>query len=374
MTYCIETSKEKFEAIIREQIERVQKLLENPESTDFTKLDKIKIGIAEGDGIGPQICRQTVEVLRHLLKNEDKIEFCNIPGLTIENRLALGETLPKDTLDAIKQCHVFLKGPTTTPQMGDTGKNLESANVALRKALDLFANVRPIKVPELGIDWTFFRENTEGSYAVGSKGIKVHEEVSIDFCVTTRIGSERIARAAFEYAKKTGKKRVTAVTKANIIKLTDGEFLQICKQVAMEYPEIEMDEKYIDIMTANLIDPAKQAGYEVMVMPNLYGDILTDEAAAIQGGVGTAGSANIGAKHAMFEAIHGSAPDLVEAGLQRYANPSSMLRAAVMMLNHIGFTKHAARLEAALDQSKITMNGTQGATNQEYIDEIMRCI
>jgi len=374
MDYNIEISKQKFEAIINEQIERVNNLLQNSESIDFTSLDKIIIGIAEGDGIGPQICRQTVCVLTHLLKNEDKIEFRNIPGLTIENRLSLGETLPKDTLAAIKQCHVFLKGPTTTPQMGDTGKNLESANVALRKELDLFANVRPVKVPALGIDWAFFRENTEGSYAVGSKGIKVHEEVSIDFCVTTRIGSERIARAAFEYARKMGKKRVTAVTKANVIKLTDGEFSQVCKQVAQEYPEIKLDEKYIDIMTANLIDPAKQADFEVMVMPNLYGDILTDEAAAIQGGVGTAGSANIGTKYAMFEAIHGSAPDLVEAGLERFANPSSMLRAAVMMLNHIGLTKYAARLETALDQAKTIMNGTQGATNQEYIDELMRCV
>ena len=374
MDYNIETSKQKFEAIINEQIERVNNLLQNSESIDFTSLDKIIIGIAEGDGIGPQICRQTVSVLTHLLKGEDRIEFRNIPGLTIENRLSLGETLPEDTLATIKQCHVFIKGPTTTPQMGDTGKNLESANVALRKELDLFANVRPVKVPALGIDWAFFRENTEGSYAVGSKGIKVHEEVSIDFCVTTRIGSERIARAAFEYARKMGKKRVTAVTKANVIKLTDGEFSQVCKQVAQEYPEIKLDEKYIDIMTANLIDPAKQADFEVMVMPNLYGDILTDEAAAIQGGVGTAGSANIGTKYAMFEAIHGSAPDLVEAGLERFANPSSMLRAAVMMLNHIGFTNYAARLETALDQVKTVMNGTRGATNQEYIDELMRCV
>ncbi|MCL2366601.1 MAG: isocitrate/isopropylmalate family dehydrogenase [Oscillospiraceae bacterium] len=372
MDYCIEVSKAKFEKIIHEQIERVLKLRQNTESIDFNKLDKIIIGVAPGDGIGPQICRQTVDVLKHILKDESKIIFHDIPGLTIENRMALGETLPKDTLCAIEQCHVLLKGPTTTPQMGSGGKNLESANVALRKALDLFANVRPIKVPELGIDWTFFRENTEGSYAVGSQGIKVHEEVSIDFCISTRIGSERIARAAFEYARKIGKKRVTVVTKANIIKLTDGEFVQACKQVARAYPEIEMDERYVDIMAANLIDPAKQASFEVLVMPNLYGDILTDEAAVIQGGVGTAGSANIGVRYAMFEAIHGSAPDLVAAGLERFANPSSMLRAAIMMLNHMDFTKHAARLEAALDQSAVVMDGTQGATNQAYIDEIMR--
>jgi isocitrate dehydrogenase (NAD+) len=374
MAYDIENSKKHFEEIINEQVARAQRLLENAGSVDFSTLDKIIIGVADGDGIGPQICQQTVNVLKHLLKEElsaGKIEFREIPGLTLENRLALGETLPRPTLSAIKECHVLLKGPTTTPQMGSGSKNLESANVALRKELDLFANVRPVRVPELGIDWTFFRENTEGSYAVGSKGIKVHEEISIDFCVTTRIGSERIARAAFEYAKKTGKKRVTVITKANIIKLTDGEFLQECKKVASEYPEITMDEKYVDIMAANLIDPDKQSGFEVMVMPNLYGDILTDEAAVIQGGVGTAGSANIGAKHAMFEAIHGSAPDLVEAGLERFANPSSMLRAAVMMLNHIGYVTHATQLENALDNAKLTMNGTNGITNEEYVDSLL---
>ena len=378
MTFHIESSKKHFEEIILQQIARVEKMQQNAESIDYAALDKIIIGVAEGDGIGPQICRQTVEVLKFLLESElisRKIEFRNIPGLTIENRLALGKTLPDDTLDAIKQCHVFLKGPTTTPQAGSGGKNLESANVALRKEFDLFANIRPIRLPELGIDWTFFRENTEGSYAVGSKGIKVHEHVSIDFCVTTSPGSERIGRSAFEYARKTGKKKVTVVTKANIIKLTDGEFLQACKRVALEYPGIELDEKYVDIMAANLIDKNKQADYEVLVMPNLYGDILTDEAAVIQGGVGTAGSANIGTRYAMFEAIHGSAPDLVEAGLVRFANPSSMLRASVMMLNHIGFVSYAARLEKALDkcakEQKIVMDGVKGATNEEYIDYLL---
>ena len=371
----IEASKKAFEAIIHEQITRVENLLKNTNAIDFSKQNKIIIGVVEGDGIGPQICIQTVKILKNLLKAETgesgKIEIRQIPGLTIENRKALGETLPQDSLAAIKDCHVLLKGPTTTPQMGDSGKNLESANVALRKELDLFANVRPVRVPELGIDWTFFRENTEGSYAVGSKGIKVHEQISIDFCVTTQVGSERIARAAFEYANKTGKKRVTAVSKANIIKLTDGEFLQACRKVAADYPGITMDEKYVDIMAANLIDKDKQSGFEVMVMPNLYGDILTDEAAVIQGGVGTAGSANIGARYAMFEAIHGSAPDLIEQGLQRYANPSSMLRATVMLLNHIAYPDHAAKLEKALDKCQNLMDGTRGATNQEYVEQLL---
>jgi len=216
MEYNIEDSKKKFEKIILEQIERVESILQNSESVDFNKLEKIIIGVVLGDGIGPKICQQTVDVLTGLLKDEisvGKIEFRIISGLTIENRLELGETLPKDTLDEIKQCHVLLKGPTTTPQAGDGTKNLESANVALRRELDLFANVRPIKVPNLGIDWTFFRENTEGSYVVGSKGMKVHEQISVDFCVTTQIGSERIARAAFDYAQKTGKKWLYSIVK-----------------------------------------------------------------------------------------------------------------------------------------------------------------
>lgn len=377
MAFDVEASKKKFEEIISEQVERVQRLMQSSEPIDFGAVERIIVGVVGGDGIGPTICGQTVKVLRELLRDEinaGKIEFRDIEGLTIENRLALGETLPAGVLAAIKECHVLLKGPTTTPQAGSGGKNLESANVSLRKELDLFANVRPVKMPDLGIDWTFFRENTEGSYAVGSKGIRVHEDVCVDFCVTTRPGTERIARAAFEYARKTGKKRVTIVTKANVIKLTDGEFSQICWKMAEEYPEIKVDERYIDIMTANLIDPAKQRDFEVMVMPNLYGDILTDEAAEIQGGVGTAGSANIGARYAMFEAIHGSAPDLVEAGLERFANPSSMLRAAAMMLNHIGYIEQARRLEAALDKDGVAMDGTKGATNEEYTEYILRCL
>ena len=374
MLEYIDVGKKQFEDIIMQQISRVEKIGSLSKPICFEALDKIIIGIAPGDGIGPTICGQAYSILKRLLESEinsNKIEFHDIPGLTLENRKKQGETLPAETLNEIKKCHVFLKGPTTTPQMGD-GLNMESANVRLRKELDLFANVRPIRLPDQGIDWTFFRENTEGSYAVGSKGIQIHDQIYIDFCITTEIGSERIIRAAFEYAKKTGKRKVTAVTKANVIKLTDGRFLATFNRIASEYPDIIPDEKYVDIMAANLIDINKQRDYDVLVMPNLYGDILTDEAAVIQGGVGTAGSANIGSRYAMFEAIHGSAPDLVEAGLERFANPSSILRASVMMLSHIGFTGHAAKLEAALDkcarERKVELTGTKGATNAEYID------
>ena len=378
MKLNLETSKKHFEDIIMQRIRRVEKIDGGSKPINFDRLDKIIIGVAPGDGIGPTICGQAYSLLKRLLESEinsKKVEFRDIPGLTFENRKKLGKTLPPDTLDEIKKCRVLLKGPTTTPQMG-AGLNMESANVVLRRELDLFANVRPIRVPELGIDWTFFRENTEGSYAVGSNGIQVHEQIYIDFCVTTEIGNERIIRAAFEYAKKTGKKKVTAVTKANVIKLTDGRFLMAFNRIAAEYPQIEPDEKYVDIMAANLIDKNKQRGFEVLVMPNLYGDILTDEAAAVQGGVGTAGSANIGNEYAMFEAVHGSAPDLIKAGLERFADPASILRASVMMLSHIGYAEHAAKLEAALDKCTreriVVSSGPNGVTNEEYIEYLSK--
>jgi isocitrate dehydrogenase (NAD+) len=247
-----------------------------------------------------------------------------------------------------------LKGPTTTPQHGDPWPNIESANVAMRKELDLFANVRPVRVLEKNIDWVFFRENTEGAYAVGSKGFHVDDDLAVDFTVTTTQGSRRIIRAAFEYARANGKTRVTAVTKANVIKTTDGKFLEIAREIAREYPGVALDEWYIDIMPAKLIDENRRTQFQVLVMPNLYGDILSDEAAEFQGGVGTAGSANIGSRYAMFEAIHGSAPRMVAEGRERYADPASMLRAAAMLLSCIGYTGESRRLTDALDICGVT--------------------
>ncbi len=250
----------------------------------------------------------------------------------------------------------------------------------MRKELDLFANVRPVKVPEEGIDWTFFRENTEGSYALGSDGFDVDEDVAFDFCVTTTEGSERIARAAFDYARRTGKTKVTAVTKANVVKTTDGKFLSVCQKVGEEYPEITLDDWYIDIMTAKLVDKKRRTDFSVMVLPNLYGDILTDEAAEFQGGVGTAGSANIGKRYAMFEAIHGSAPRMVTEGRDKYADPSSIIRGGVMLLEHIGYIKEAEALSDALDkcmftEKKLVITGRDnGATSAEFADYIMETI
>ena len=341
-----------FEALVRKQLDRNERIKATKDFTDFTKLDKIVIGVCGGDGIGPIITKESEKVLRFILKNQvaaGKIEFRTIDGLTIENRIAKMQPIPDDVMAQLKECHVILKGPTTTPQAGDGLPNIESANVAMRKALDLFANVRPVRIPSEGIDWTFFRENTEGAYAVGSDGVNVTDELAMDFVVTTTEGTERIARLAYDFARKNGKERVSIIQKANVIKTTDGKFLNICRKIGESYPEIITDEWYIDITTAKLIDQKRRKDFKVFVLPNLYGDIITDEAAEFQGGVGTAGSANIGKRYAMFEAIHGSAPRMVKEGRAAYADPSSMLRASAMLLSHIGFIKESEALDQALD-------------------------
>ncbi len=383
MENSIKIAVEKFEKLLRNQLERVERINAEKEFIDYEKLDKLIIGVVGGDGIGPAITKEAHRILEFLLEDKvkaGKVEFKVIDGLTIENRVACGKAIPDDCLEELKKCHVILKGPTTTPRAGDEWPNIESANVAMRKELDLFANVRPVRVPEKGIDWTFYRENTEGSYALGSNGVHVTDDLAMDFCVATTEGCERIARAAFEYAKKTGKKRVTAVTKANVVKTTDGKFLNICQKVAEEYPEIELDDWYIDIMTAKLVDEKRRTQFEVLVLPNLYGDILTDEAAEFQGGVGTAGSANIGKKYAMFEAIHGSAPRMVKEGRDKYADPCSIIRAGVMLLDHIGESEKARKLEESLDicmfkEKKLVMTGRDtGATGEEFANYIMETI
>ena len=365
---------EAFETIVKEQLARVKRLAETSELTDYSKLDKIIIGTIDGDGIGPIIMDSCRKILEKLLADElaaGKIEIREIPGLTLENRIAKMETVPADVLAAIKECHVLLKGPTTTPGKGDNLPNIESANVTLRRELDLFANVRPVVIPEKNIDWIFYRENTEGEYALGSRGVDINDDISIDFKVTTTLGTTRLARAAFEYAKANGNKNVSIVTKANIMKKTDGKFLSLCYDVAKDSPEIKTDDWYVDIMAANLVNDQINSNFNVVILPNLYGDIITDEAAQIQGGVGTAGSANVGGRYAMFEAIHGSAPRMIADGIGEYANPSSISRAAVMMLRHIGYSEKAAQLEAALDKAQKALDlpgdGT-GNTASDFTD------
>ena len=383
MEQKIQAAAEHFAALVQAQLARVERMKAVKDFVDYSKLEKIIIGVCGGDGIGPVITHEAERVLRYLLADEVKagrIEFREIDGLTIENRVACNKAIPDDVLAALKECHVILKGPTTTPRAGDPWPNIESANVAMRKELDLFANVRPVKIPDEGIDWTFFRENTEGSYTLGSCGVHVDDELAFDFTVTTTEGTERIARLAYDYAKRNGKNRVSIVTKANVVKTTDGKFLKLCQKIGAEYPEITTDDWYIDIMTAKLIDPKRRRDFQVIVLPNLYGDIITDEAAEMQGGVGTAGSANLGKRYAMFEAIHGSAPRMMQEGRGCYADPCSMLRAAVMLLSHIDRQAEADKLERALDicmyeEKKLVITGRDtGATCEQFGDYVMSTI
>ena len=375
----IDTAVEQFKTLITQQLERELKMEEGATAKDFTKLEKINIGVIGGDGIGPIIVSEASRLMQFLLADEikaGKIEIVEIPGLTIERRLALGQSVPEDVLTKIKECDVFLKGPTTTPK----GGTMESANVTLRRELDLYANVRPVSIPEKGIDWTFYRENTEGEYVLGSRGVEIPEKLAMDFKVTTEQGTKRIARAAFEYAKNNGKTNVSIVTKANIMKKTDGKFSELCHQVAADYPEITAEDWYIDIMSANLVNEDIRSRFQVFVLPNLYGDIITDEAAQIQGGVGTAGSANIGDRYAMFEAIHGSAPRMIEEGIAEYANPSSIFRAVEMLLRHIAKADIADKLAKTMEiccdtEKKVVVTGNRdGATCHEFGDYVMETL
>jgi len=370
---------EKYEKILREQIERAERMEAGAGAVDFTKKDKVIIGLIGGDGIGPIIMESAKKVLSLLLADKiasGKAELREIEGLTIENRLAKGQSVPDDVLAAIKECDVILKGPTTTPKGGTDAPDMESANVTLRRELDLYANVRPVSVPEKNIDWTFFRENTEGEYVLGSRGVEIKDKLACDFKVTTDAGTRRIARAAFEFAKNNGKSNVAIVTKANIMKKTDGKFSRIANEIAAEYPEIESEEWYIDIMAANLVNEALRTKFQVFLLPNLYGDIITDEAAQIQGGVGTGGSSNVGDRYAMFEAIHGSAPRMIAEGIGHYANPQRLIEASEMLLRHVCFTKEADILADALARTtsadaKIKIDGVSGATCAEYTEYLL---
>ncbi|MHC1632037.1 MAG: isocitrate/isopropylmalate family dehydrogenase [Methanotrichaceae archaeon] len=380
---AIDKSKIHFGKILEEQLARVEQIKTAEDWIDYTQIKSIVIGIIGGDGIGPYITAEAKHVLEYLLKEEldqGRVKIKNIEGLSIEERAKAMKAIPDGILEELKKCHVILKGPLTTPKKGDPWPNLESANVAMRRDLDLFANVRPVKIPDQDIDWIFFRENTEGAYILGSKGFNVTDDLAVDFKVITTPGSERIVKLAFDYAKNNDISKVTVVTKANVIKTTDGKFLKVARNIAQDYPDIELDEWFIDIMTAKLVDPKRRTQFGVIVLPNLYGDIITDEAAELQGGVGTAGSANIGKRYAMFEAIHGSAPRMVEEGRAKYADPSSVMRAAVMMLRHIGFEEKAKKLEMALDvcslqEKNVVITGrSNGATGAQFANYVMETI
>ena len=379
----LEDAKRQFGELILSELERIRRMKAGGEPKDFSKLDKIVIGVMPGDGIGPIIMKQALRVLETLVKPEiesGKIEIRHIEGMTIENRAALLQSLPECVLEQVKQCDVLLKGPMVTPRAGDPWPNLISANSMLRRSLDLYAAVRPIKIPEKGIDWTFFRENIEGEYIWGNKGIQVNEDLAVDFKVQTKQGSERIARAAFEFARKNGKKNVTVVTKANIVKLADGNFIKAVRKVGEEYPEIEIQERLVDAMAAKMMDPEFSKGIEVIVLPNLYGDIITDVAAEQQGGLGTASSSNLGDHYAMFEAIHGTAPYLMSHGRGEYADPSSLIRAVGMMLGHIGYVDRKETLEKAMDictvqERKVVITTMpEDASTEQFTDYVIETI
>lgn len=380
----IRAAQEKLAKLIAGEFERIERMKQSDQATDFSALDKIVIGVIPGDGIGPIIMKQALRVIRELMKEEiesGKIEIRMIEGMTIERRAELEQSLPEDVLEACKACHVLLKGPLVTPRPGDPWPNLVSANSLLRRELQLFAAVRPIKIPEKNIDWCFFRENIEGEYIWGNKGIQVNEDLAIDFKVETRQGSERIARAAFNYARKNGRHNVTAITKANIVKLADGNFLRTVHRIGREeYPEIEVQERLVDATAAKMADPEFMAGCEVFVLPNLYGDIVTDVAAEMQGGLGSASSSNIGNRYALFEAIHGTAPYLISHNRGQYANPCSLIRAAGQMMIHIGYADRNEKLEKALEiccdteKKLVVTTDRDGATAEEFTDYLLETL
>ncbi len=377
-------AQEEFGALMRAELERIEKIKEEEGVKDYSKLECIKIGIMPGDGIGPYIMEQALRVVRDMLSEQiaaGKVEIRIIEGMTIEDRVAKNQSLPDDVLAACKECDVLVKGPFVTPHAGDGLPNFLSANSLLRRGLQLFAAVRPIRIPEKNMDITFFRENIEGEYILGNKGISVGEDLAVDFKVLSKPGAERIARAAFEFARKNGKKNVTVVTKANIVKLVDGNFVQTVHRIGeTEYPEIEVRDELVDSTAAKLSDPEFTKGIDVIVLPNLYGDIVTDVAAELQGGLGTASSSNLGNQNAMFEAIHGVGVYLCKNNLQAYADPCSLIRAMGEMMAHIGFGEKKALLSEALDictrtERKVVVDTyARTATNVEFTDYLLDTI
>jgi isocitrate dehydrogenase (NAD+) len=380
----IRKAQEEFAERLNSELDRIELMKQEAEPKDYSKLEKIVVGVMPGDGTGPVLMEHALRVANELVKDEvasGKIEFRTIEGMTIENRVAKMQSLPDEVLAACKECDVLVKGPFITPRAGDGLPNLVSANSLLRRELQLFAAVRPIRIPDKGIDWTFFRENIEGEYILGNRGIRVGDELAIDFKVCTKPGAERIARAAFDFARKNGKHNVTVVTKANIVKLVDGDFLQAVHRIGeSEYPEIEIREELVDSMAAKLGSETFMQGIDVIVLPNLYGDIVTDVAAEMQGGLGTASSSNIGSRYALFEAIHGAGLRIMQSGRGPWANPGSLIRAMGEMLAHIGYGDRKTILDKAMDictvtEKKLVITGRQdGCTGAEFTDYLIDTI
>lgn len=305
-----------------------------------------KVTLIPGDGIGQEITFAVKKIIDSAGANID----WDIQKAGIEVMEQYKTPLPEGVINSIKKNKVALKGPITTP----IGEGFRSVNVTLRKELDLYTNLRPIKtyagIPTRydDIDLIIVRENTEDLY-VGIEHM-VGEDAAESIKIFTRKGCERIIRYAFEYAKKEGRQKVTAVHKANIMKYTDGMFLNIAKEIAKEYPSIEFEEMIIDAMCMKLVQVPET--YDVLVLPNLYGDIVSDLCAGLVGGMGFAPGANIGSEYAVFEAVHGSAPDIAGKNI---ANPTALILSGIHMLRHIGELEVSNKIESAL--SKVLKEG-----------------
>lgn len=326
------------------------------------------ITLIDGDGIGPEITQAVVEIIEAtgLKINWEK---CLAGARACEK---YGDTIPEDTIKSIEKNKVCLKAPITTP----IGKGFKSVNVALRRHFDLYANVRPsknlpsIKTPFDDVDLVIIRENTEDIYA----GIenKIDENTIHGVKLATSKGCERICDFAFRYAIKNNRKKIGVVTKANISKLADGMFLNAFKEVSKKYQNIEVHEILVDNLCMQLVQKPSQ--FDVLVMPNLYGDIVSDLCAGLIGGLGVAQSGNIGESCAIFEAVHGSAPDIAGKGI---ANPTGLLRSACMMLNYLGEKQIANNIENALfevlKEGKCLTGDLGGsATTNEFKNEIIK--
>ena len=317
-----------------------------------------RVALLPGDGIGPEVTEATVQVLAATGIKFDWVRHADLGAAGVDK---YGVPLPEHVVQSIKDLGIALKGPVTTP----VGKGFKSVNVQLRQKLDLYANVRPckslpgIKTPFENVDLLIFRENTEGLYS-GLESYDDRHDIADSIARISKSGSQRIIDFCFDYAHTHGQKKVTVVHKANILKLTSGMFLKLAQEVAPKYPELEFNDRIIDNMCMQLVIRPQE--YNCIVTTNLFGDILSDLAAGLVGGLGVVAGANIGAKYAVFEAVHGSAPDI--AG-QNKANPTALIRSAEMMLRHLGETKAANALHHGLVDiytEGVHMTGDQGGT------------
>jgi isocitrate dehydrogenase (NAD+) len=331
-----------------------------------------KVTLIPGDGIGPEVSAAAREAVD---STGVKIEW-ELAELNADIIASTGQSLPQHVLDSLERTGVGMKGPVTTPIAG----GYTSVNVALRKRLDLYANVRPVRslpgvvsrFSDVKIDMVIFRENTEDLYS----GLEheVVKDVVTSLKVITRSASIRIAEAAFKFASDEGRKKVVAIHKANIMKLADGLFLRCCREVAARFPGIEYKELIVDNASMQLV--IRPETFDVLLLPNLYGDIVSDLAAGLVGGLGVVPGANLGEKHAVFEAVHGSAPDIAGKGI---ANPTAMMLSAVMMLIHLKEHSAAHSLRSAVEKvyaehKHLTPDSGGAAGTREFTDAVIAAL